>query len=126
VSASSFTPDEIRAAAEVHSELGPGYRDAVIDSFLDKVGREIDARVDARVAAGQQPAQPPAHQHQHQHRHFNGSFVVAIASLIFGIPMTAIAANAKSGAGAMVFIVWLGIALVNVAYTVGNRRSSGG
>ena len=123
MSASSFTPDEIRAAAEVHSELGPGYRDAVIDSFLDKVGREIDARVDARVAAARQPA-PPAQQ-QHQHRHFNGSFVVAIASLIFGIPMTAIAANAKSGAGAMVFIVWLGIALVNVAYTVGNRRSSG-
>jgi hypothetical protein len=123
VSASSFTPDEIRAAAEVHSELGPGYRDAVIDSFLDKVGREIDARVDARVAAAQQPA-PPAQQHQHQHRHFNGSFAVAMASLIFGIPITAIAANSRSGALA-IFIVWLGIAVVNVAYTISSRRSSG-
>ena len=122
MSASSFSPDEIRAAAEVHSELGPGYRDAVIDSFLDKVGREIDARVDARVAAAQQPAPPPAH--QHQHRHFNGSFAVAVASLIFGIPMTAIAANSKSGAVA-VFIVWIGIAVVNIAYTIGSRRTPG-
>jgi hypothetical protein len=122
VSASSFTPDDIRAAAEVHSELGPGYRDAVIDSFLDKVGREIDARVDARVAAGQ-PAQQPAQQ-QHQHKHFNGSFAVAMSSLIFGIPMTAIAANSQSGALA-VFIVWLGIAVVNIAYTIGSRRSPG-
>lgn len=122
MSASSFTPDEIRAAAEVHNELGPGYRDAVIDSFLDKVGREIDARVDARVAA-QQPAQPPAQQ-QHQHRHFNGSFAVAMSSLIFGIPITAISVASKSGALA-VFIVWLGIAVINVAYALSSRRSSG-
>lgn len=122
MSASSFSPDEIRAAAEVHNELGPGYRDAVIDSFLDKVGREIDARVDARVAA-QQPAQPPAQQ-QHQHRHFNGSFAVAMSSLIFGIPMTAIAANSRSRALA-VFIVWIGIAVVNIAYTISSHRSAG-
>jgi hypothetical protein len=50
-SSSSFSPNEIRAAAETHRELGPDYRDAVVDSFLDKVGREIDARVDARLAA---------------------------------------------------------------------------
>jgi hypothetical protein len=119
VSASSFSPDEVRAAAEVHSELGPGYRDAVIDSFLDKVGREIDARVDARVA--QQSAQPPAQQ-QHQHKRFNGSFAVAMGSLIFGIPITAIAANSRSGALA-IFIVWLGIAVVNIAYAITSHHS---
>jgi hypothetical protein len=115
VSASSLTPDEIRAAAEVHSELGPNYRDAVIDSFLDKVGREIDARVDARVA--QQSASAPAQQHSHQHRNFNGAFAVPLASLIFGIPLTAIAANSHSGALG-IFIVWIGIAVVNIAYAV--------
>jgi hypothetical protein len=103
-----LTPDEIRAAAEVHSELGPGYSDAVIDSFLDKVGREIDARVDARVA--RQAPQPPD-----QHRHFQGSsFAVAIASLIFGIPISAITVNAAGGGG--LFVAWLGIAIINVAY----------
>jgi hypothetical protein len=44
-----LTPDEIRAAAETHSEVGRDYSSAVIESFLDKVGREIDARVDARL-----------------------------------------------------------------------------
>lgn len=119
MSASSLTPDEIRAAAEVHSELGPNYQDAVIDSFLDKVGREIDARVDARVAhqSAPAPAQQHPHEHQHQHRNFNGSFVVPMASLIFGIPLTAIAANSHSGAVG-IFIVWIGIAVVNIAYAV--------
>ena len=56
VSTSSFTPDELRAAAEVNQELGPDYRDAVLESFLDKVGREIDARVDARLNG---PPAPP-------------------------------------------------------------------
>jgi hypothetical protein len=37
---SSLSPEEIRAAAETHDELGPAYRDAVIESFLDKVGRD--------------------------------------------------------------------------------------
>jgi hypothetical protein len=54
-----LSPEEIRAAAEIHQELGPNYQQAVIESFLDKVGREIDARVDARLAQ-QQVVQPPA------------------------------------------------------------------
>src|SRR5215469_2798464 len=67
VNSPSLSPDEIRAAAETHRDLGPDYQSAVIESFLDKVGREIDARVDARVAAAQQympaaraPAAKPA------------------------------------------------------------------
>jgi hypothetical protein len=111
-----LTPDEIRAAAEVHSELGPGYSDAVIDSFLEKVGREIDARVDARVSRqAPQPLDQHQHQHQHQQRHFQGSsFAVAVASLIFGIPISAITVNAAGGGG--LFVAWLGIAIINVAY----------
>ena len=47
---SPLSPEEIRAAAEVHRELGPEYSDAVVASFLDKVDREIAARVGARLA----------------------------------------------------------------------------
>src|SRR5436190_8346692 len=56
---------ELRAAAETHKELGPEYRDAVLESFVERVGREIDARVDARLAqaavrpVAPQPAPPP-------------------------------------------------------------------
>jgi hypothetical protein len=46
---SAWSPQEIRAAAEVHRELGPEYSDAVVASFLEKVDREIAARVEARL-----------------------------------------------------------------------------
>jgi hypothetical protein len=47
---SRLSPEEIRAAAEVHKELGPEYRDAVVASFLEKVDVEIAARIDRRLA----------------------------------------------------------------------------
>ncbi len=51
MSTSNLSSQEIRAAAETHSELGPEYRDAVVESFLAKVENEIEARVEARLAA---------------------------------------------------------------------------
>jgi hypothetical protein len=57
MSTSPLSPEDIRAAAEVHRELGPEYSDAVVASFLEKVDREVAARVDARLA-GARPAEP--------------------------------------------------------------------
>jgi hypothetical protein len=48
---SPVSPAEIRAAAEVHDELGPEYHDAVVAAFVDRVEREVDARVRARLAS---------------------------------------------------------------------------
>jgi hypothetical protein len=56
--ASRLTPDEIRAAAEVHNELGPDYRDAVVQSFLDKLDGEVSARIDAQLGARPAAADP--------------------------------------------------------------------
>jgi hypothetical protein len=50
MSTSPISPEDIRAAAEVHHELGPEYSDAVVAAFLDKVDKEVAARVDARLA----------------------------------------------------------------------------
>ena len=36
MSTSPLSPQEIRAAAAAHQELGPEYGDAVIESFLDE------------------------------------------------------------------------------------------
>ena len=47
---SPVSPEDIRAAAEVHEELGPEYRDEVVAAFVDRVEREVDARVAARLA----------------------------------------------------------------------------
>jgi hypothetical protein len=58
---SPVSPDDIRAAAEAHEELGPDYHDAVVASFVDRVEREVDARVRARLAAMHQAAVAPVH-----------------------------------------------------------------
>jgi hypothetical protein len=50
MSTSPVSPEDIRAAAEVHEELGPEYSDAVVAAFVDKVDREVAARVEARLA----------------------------------------------------------------------------
>jgi hypothetical protein len=54
-STSVIGPDDIRAAAEVHRELGSVYGDAVVASFIDKVDREVAARVEARLAGMRRP-----------------------------------------------------------------------
>ena len=36
MSTSPLSPQEIRAAAEAHKELGPDYSDAVVESFLER------------------------------------------------------------------------------------------
>ena len=118
VSSTSLTPDEIRAAAETHRELGPDYQGAVIESFLDKVGREIDARVDARVAMAQ-PAQQPARR-QRSSGWTSSPYSLAIISLVVGVPLTGIVAGNHMPMAALA-IVWFAIAVINVAYIVSNR-----
>jgi hypothetical protein len=111
----SMSPEEFRAAAEVHDELGPRYQDAVIESFLEKVGREIDARVDARLDR-QAPQQA-----SRRGRQFSGSpLMLAIASLVFGIPISAIVVAAGQHPAGVpgLLVAWLAIAVINVAYNV--------
>ena len=114
-SSSSFSPNEIRAAAETHRELGPDYRDAVVDSFLDKVGREIDARVDARLAVARQVPQ----QAERPPKRIPEVAMVAI-TLGLGIPLSAIAVAAgthPAGTWGLI-VVWIAIAAINIAYAV--------
>jgi hypothetical protein len=107
-----MSPEEIRAAAEVHDELDPRYRDAVVESFLDKVGREIDARVDERLAQ-----RGPR---RHGHGHSGSPLALAVCSLIFGIPISAIAVAAGTHPAGLLglLVVWAAIAAINIAYNM--------
>ena len=88
---STLDPQEIRAAAEAHKELGPEYSDAVIESFLERVDREITARIDARLGPvpREQPAQPAQ---SHSRRTLLTG--VAIGIVVTGVPSVAVAASA--------------------------------
>jgi hypothetical protein len=125
VSSSSFSRDEIRAAAETHREIGPDYQEAVIESFLDKVGKEIDARVDARLGYGRRDWQPqPAAPRQHH----GSAMALAIVSMVLGIPLTAIvlAAGSHPAGLAGLLVVWAAIVAINLAYAIRLRPPPGG
>jgi N-methylhydantoinase A/oxoprolinase/acetone carboxylase beta subunit len=91
MSTSPLSPEEIRAAAAAHQELGPEYSDAVIESFLERVDREITARVDARLGpvSREQPVQPA--QSNSRRALLTG---VAIGIFVTGVPSMMVAASA--------------------------------
>ena len=117
VTSSPPSPEEIRAAAEIHRELGPEYDKAVVESFLARLGPEIDARVDERVAqelqarGGQRASRSPS------------PAGMALGSIALGIPITAIVATSGDHpvGFAGVLVVWLAIAIINVAYAMYSR-----
>jgi hypothetical protein len=66
MSTSPLSPQEIRAAAEVHHELGPEYSDAVVANFVDRLEDVVTERVNARLAA--MAPQPVAVPRRHRGR----------------------------------------------------------
>jgi F0F1-type ATP synthase assembly protein I len=117
VSSSSLTPDEVRAAAETHHELGKDYSAAVIESFLEKVGSEIDARVDARLTRYPGPAQTPSLKAKKEHH--GGATAVGVLSIVLGIPLTAIVAYSPAHLYGLI-VIWLALAVINIAYNAGS------
>jgi hypothetical protein len=113
MSESSLSAQDIRAAAEVHGELGPDYSDAVVESFLAKIDKQIDARVDARLASQPRRRKPvdPARQ-----RTLRFALAGAAAgSVVVGLPLTLIAANALSvSTGHAGRLLWIWVVLVAV------------
>jgi hypothetical protein len=92
MSTSPLFPEDIRAAAEVHRELGPEYSDAVVASFLEKVDKEIAARVEARLASTRpaKPAEPDG-----RRMLLTG---IALGAAVAGIPLILIAWHAAGQA----------------------------
>jgi hypothetical protein len=121
VTDSPLSAGELRAAAETHKELGPEYRDAVLESFVDRVGREIDARVDARLAqAAARPMAPQATATAPVPRASKpfSPLAMALGSITLGIPISAIAVAAGAHPAGLwgLLVVWIAIAVINVAY----------
>jgi hypothetical protein len=127
MSTSPLSPQEIRAAAAVHQELGPEYSDAVVESFLDRIDQEITARLDARL--GPAPREQPVQQAQSNSRRtlLTG---VAIGIFITGVPSAMVAASAggviskdETQVLFIVGILWaIAVAIAAFAYPVSYYR----
>jgi hypothetical protein len=123
---------DVRAAAEVHAELGPDYGDAVVESFLAKLDKQIEARVEERLASiparrwrlGGRGARPvdPVRLSKRRYALAGG----AAGALVAGLPLTMIAVRGLhyTNNSGQVFWVWvpLAIAFGLVAYRL-RRRS---
>ncbi|HYY04695.1 MAG TPA: hypothetical protein VE736_12480 [Gaiellaceae bacterium] len=91
--------EELKAAIEARRELGAELEPHVVDAFVERIERRLADRAPARPARKDDS---------------DKTLALAILSLAFAIPITAIAAT-HGGIVAMA-VVWAGIVLVNLAY----------
>jgi hypothetical protein len=111
---SPLSAEDIRAAAEVHSELGPDYRDAVVESFLARIDQHIDSRVEQQLASRTTPRRRLINPVRlRTYRTVFAGFVAG--SVVAGVPLTALAwaalKNEGHGAG---FLLWMWVVIVAV------------
>lgn len=142
MSTSPLSPDEIRAAAEVHAELGPEYRDAVVESFLAKIDNEIRARIDAQLETT-----PPVRNRDTNPvaaaRRRGLATGLVLGTIVTGLPLTQLAiyiGNDGSGMTAWQSKLWFFWAVIAMVYgtvavlswsghkrrPAGNRQRNGG
>ena len=135
MSTSPLSPADIRAAAEVHAELGPEYRDAVVESFLAKVDNEIAARIDARLpttARTQELGTDPVTAARRRGLATGLVSGLAVGTIATGVPLTLfVIYNAKhdwhvQALQSGMAIIWAMIAIIYgagaAAVLIGNRR----
>jgi hypothetical protein len=118
-----LSPDEIRAAAAVHHELGPEYADDVVASFLERIDQEISVRINARLGAGTRRG-PTRELDQRRRAMVNG---VVIGQLTAGVPLTVFALLGQHNfwSRGVVALVLLAIVALNVAVVVRLRHPRG-
>jgi hypothetical protein len=94
--------DELRATIEARRELGQELEPEIIDSFVERIERRLNEL--ERTRSPVKRARDGA----------DKTLAVAIVSLGFAIPLTAIGVTQAGLVG--LAIVWIGIVLVNLAY----------
>ena len=104
---------DYEALLATRGELGADYEAALVDSFADRMEREIQRRV-AATSGGQSLAQRAADAAGKR------QLALGIVSLGAGIPITAVSASISGLPGLLVS--WAGIAIVNAAHALQNRR----
>jgi hypothetical protein len=132
--------EDVAAAAAAHTELGQAYDGAVAEGLVERISSEIDKQVDARLA--QRGIQPSVAAWT--------NLAMGLGSIGLGIAATAVTLQSWSSSGVapkaevdlgsfraslltgtrsvsiteviLIALIWVAIAVVNVAYA---RRHSG-
>jgi hypothetical protein len=111
VAAPITSADEMKATLETFKELGSDYGDAVVASFVSRLGDQIDDRVaeafDERLA--EQMKQPGPLRSAATRGQWAG--LVVLVSMLLGTLATILASGIAVAA-----LAWGGLAAINVAY----------
>jgi hypothetical protein len=103
--------DELKAALETYKELGSDYGDAVVESFVSRLGDQIDDRVadafDEKLAEQMERPGPLRSAVTRDQR----AGLVVVGSMLMGTLATILATGI-----AEVALAWAGLAAINVAY----------
>ena len=94
---------DVEAALSARHELGAQYEPEIVDNLVDK----IEKRLDERLAEGKVPAQQRPHSYDIR---------VPLGSIALGVGATAIITG--NHVAWLAVIVWLAIAVVNLAYAL--------
>ena len=114
MSDSPLSAEDIRAAAEVHRELGADYGDAVVESFLAKIDKHIEERVEQRLASVPKRARRPVDPVRLS-KYRTALAGAAAGSVVVGLPLTLVTFTALSDAGAgHKALIWIWVVLVAV------------
>jgi hypothetical protein len=92
---------DVEAALHARGELGAQYEPEIVDNLVD----QIEKRLDERLGERKPPAQRPHHAYDVR---------VPLGSIALGVGATAIATG--NHAAWLAVIVWVAIALINIAY----------
>lgn len=92
-------------------DLGPDFEDAVVDSFLDKMGQEIDRRVDERLATTPKSGQVASSGPSHGQR-----LALAIVSVSLGTVATMTLTILGDGRAYALIPIWIGIIIINAIF----------
>lgn len=107
--------EEAAATLNARKQLGEDYEPALVESFVERIDAAIEARVDERVEQALKGRKSPSKPKNDDH-----VLALAIVSLGVAIPMTAIAGEFGGMVG--ILVTWIGIVLVNFAYSAGRIR----
>lgn len=121
---------DLDAALQTRKELGAEYESELVDSFLSRIDARLDARVEQQVAERMNQYGPGPYDsgrderpaRGERRRGWNGK-TLPVLSLIFAVPLTAIAASSSNGSGiGGLLVCWAGIVGVNFAAAHAERR----
>ena len=111
VAAPITSADEMKSTLETFTELGSDYGDAVVESFVGRLGDQIDDRVaeafEEKLAERMEQPGPLRSAATRDQR----AVLVVLVSMLLGTLATILASGI-----AEVALAWVGLAAINVAY----------